>query len=208
MKAVDVDADGNLDVLAASGVGPLAVLRGNGDGTFDEPEYWFTDAVAAIETGDFNRDGILDVVGASGYEYAGLFFIAGTGAGEFDAYRSGQAIPASVSEERDAGDTATGDVNGDGKPDLIVVTRDSAQDAAELAVMLNTGGGIWAPAIFTELLPYAHPKLAVGDLNGDGMSDVVVGADVYLGKPDGTLHPRLPAPSSRGRFLVGRRLHR
>ena len=95
---------------------------------------------------------------------------------------------------------ALGDLDGDGRPDLIL----SYPWDARIAVAHNTGGGFAAP------VPYASrpgsKNLALADLDGDGRLDVLVliapnsvGPDmpeldrgsvaVYPGAGDGTLRP-------------------
>ena len=88
---------------------------------------------------------------------------------------------------------ALGDVDGDGKQDLVVANT----HPPEVDVIINQGGGVFAPAT-------RHPArapvnaLAVGDLNGDGKLDVAAAsastasASVLLNQGNG----RFAAPIS------------
>ncbi len=64
---------------------------------------------------------------------------------------------------------AAGDLNGDGKPDLVVANK--SDDT--ISVLLGEGGGVFAPAVQypVGLLP---SSIAIGDLDGDGIPDLVV----------------------------------
>jgi hypothetical protein len=83
-----------------------------------------------------------------------------------------------------------GDLNGDGKTDLVVANRDSGN----VSVLLGSGAGTFAPAVnYTAgLLP---TSVALGDFNGDGNLDVAVSSAssntvvILLGNGNGTLQP-------------------
>lgn len=207
VKAADVDGDGHLDLVTGSRVGTISVLRGNGDGSFDDPEFWSTEAMGPLFAADFDRNGSMDVVFRSGYEGGRLRFVAGTTAGAFAAYRSW--LPAPNGEHRDAGATGAGDMNGDGKPDLLVIMGDDSS-SRELVVMLNAGGGTWSEPIVTEI-QLSRAEIAVGDVNGDGKPDVVLSevywlhstASTFLGNGDGTFQTPLTFSigSARRMFL-------
>ena len=70
-----------------------------------------------------------------------------------------------------------GDLNNDGKLDFIW--------AYNHAVYLGNGDGTFKqiPLNFPK---QSGPLLALGDLNGDGILDLVLGANVYAGNGDGT----------------------
>jgi len=84
----------------------------------------------------------------------------------------------------------SGDLNGDGKADLVVANYVSNT----ISVFLGKGSGTFAAKVDYAVGSNPH-GLAIADLNGDGKPDVVVanwsGADVsvLLGNGDGTLKP-------------------
>src|SRR5262249_18497086 len=61
---------------------------------------------------------------------------------------------------------ALGDVNGDGKPDIV------ATGGSQVDVLLNTGNGGFAAAQIYAVGEYAS-SVALSDVNGDGKLDIV-----------------------------------
>src|ERR1700674_5520145 len=131
VAVADVNNDGIPDLLVADcgpgnscggGInGVIGVLLGNGDGTFkpvvtyDAGGYQTSSVVAA----DVNGDGTLDLVVANSYFSNTIGVLLGNGDGTFQpvvTYGSGGGYPGSV---------AVADMNGDGKPDIVVANSSS-----------------------------------------------------------------------------------
>ena len=82
IAVADVNGDGFADLLV-SGFNGLAVLVGNGDGTFRPgPFTTLTTAQNFLATGDFNKDGKVDVALAD-YQDGFLDILLGNGDGTF-----------------------------------------------------------------------------------------------------------------------------
>jgi hypothetical protein len=171
VAVADVNGDGKPDLLIANCAdsacanGTVDVLLGNGDGTFLAAVSYSSGGTQAISVAvaDVNGDGKPDLVVANYYPSSSIGVLLGNGDGTFQAavtYASGGQEPASV---------AVADVNGDGKPDLIV-----ANIAYDVGVLLGNGNGTFqAAADYSSggLFPQA---VAVSDVNGDGEPDLVV----------------------------------
>jgi FG-GAP-like repeat/FG-GAP repeat len=187
----DFNGDGRLDLAVADqGTAPdytdggLSVLLGNGDGTFRPPVQYATSVrPLAVAVGDFNRDGIPDLA-VTNYTVSVLL---GNGDGTFQA-------PANYAAGRQAWGITVGDLNGDGILDLAVGDVGSRS----VGVLLGKGDGTFQPARY-----YAAggtgdfiASVAIADLNGDGIPDLVAAAagtsftvGVLLGKGDGSFQP-------------------
>ena len=114
-----------------SGLNQVAILLGNGDGSFQAPSYYAVGAAPwNVVVGDINQDGFLDLAVASdGSSYVSI--LQGNGDGTFQPY-----ITANTGAQ--VGSVAIGDFNGDGYPDLATT---SAPDNS-VYVLLNNGTAI------------------------------------------------------------------
>src|SRR5262249_34873857 len=90
------------------------------------------------------------------------------------------------------------DFNNDGKPDLAVVNLGSATSPSSVSVLLGNGDGSFQPAVTTDVVNGgAGLSVAVGDFNGDGLTDVALSTagpagpavEILLGNGDGSFQP-------------------
>jgi hypothetical protein len=185
MAAGDFNGDGNIDdvLFLVNGAGvQVTFLAGNGDGTFQPAAAGIQMPVPGVQTtvtGDFNGDKNLDIVffssGTRAQPQASyLYYLAGNGQGAF-------AAPVAIAQQdlNDSGSLIlTADLNRDNKMDLIWNNT----------VFLGNGDGTFN----RQPLSVSGTPLAVGDLNGDGIPDLVAKASgsgpvsIYAGNGDGT----------------------
>lgn len=189
--AGDLDQDGVVDVVVSHGLN--SIYFGKGDGTFRAPvSYLPGSGVAAIAQFDANPGLDLMVNGAS-FTTIGLAFLANQGNGTFLAPR-GYLEPSELN-------VATGDLNGDGKPDLIGVTGEPSTVNGAVSIYLNDGTGEFPTRVDYEVGEYPRAVVAA-DLNGDGKQDLAVGnlidktVSILAGNGDGTFQPATSFPAS------------
>jgi hypothetical protein len=150
----DFNGDHKLDI-ALTGGQTLALLLGNGDGTFATPMYVFDAGASSLVAADFNSDGKLDIA-ANGT--AGTELLLGNGDGTFQ--------PAFVPTGLDHfGAEFTADINNDGKADLV----------SENQVALGKGDGTFTLlSVFPSSSTQSYGVNQVADVNGDGNADLLV----------------------------------
>jgi hypothetical protein len=144
----DVNGDGKPDLLSVnSRTGDLTVLLGNGDGTIGSPSVGYDATISPVGMpviGDFNGNGKPDVVIASGSYYwspsVNLAYLQGYGDGTFRAAPMAYTQPPdNVPNSAYSINVATGDLNGDGKPDVVI--GNSGDSSIGVSVFLSNGDG-------------------------------------------------------------------
>jgi len=201
VAVADVNGDGKPDLIAECG-GGVGVALGNGDGTFQDPACYGTGATApfGVAVADVNGDGHPDLVVANWWigwpnTEGSVGVLLGNGDGTFQPaviYDSGGTVAYSV---------AVADLNGDGKPDLVVANSGSGT----VGVLLGNGDGTFQSAT-TYGSGGGYPRtVAIADVDGDGKLDLLVanmGADgtvgVLRGNGDGTFQPVVTYDSGGG----------
>ena len=196
--AGDVNGDGYCDVLV-SGFGSIfrkgvAYLYLGGASGLSTAYSWSVEGqgsdnflgTSLATAGDVNGDGYADVViGAWGYStntgqafvYVGgssglsaTAFWTGTGENSYDQF--GNCV------------ATAGDVNGDGFSDILVGAYGASSSTGR--AYLFQGGGWTLPGAYSWIHPgenladsYAWSVASAGDVDGDGYTDVLVGAPTY-----------------------------
>lgn len=224
LAIADFDGDGQLDFLAATNDNPshLYLYRANGPASFvaefrgvleSDPKaaYWLAqqrpelapDYGLGLIPADLNHDGKMDFIEARNHDFGnGLFWIA-----EGNAYlNDGNGQFTKVAQAFDFSSIFTGwtlgmsanlvDLDGDGLPDMVASEQRSG-DAVSSGIYLLKGlgdGRFGKPQrLFTSPTPATF--ISLGDVNGDGRADIVLGMDddgdpgqtyLFLGYGDGT----------------------
>lgn len=181
LAVADVNGDHKLDLVVAATTtshGVAGVLLGNGDGTFQPAvEYdsggGLYSSAFSLAVADLNGDGKPDLAVTNDCDVGicgNLGVLLGNGDGTFQPavpYGPGGLYPRSV---------VIADVNGDGKPDLVVANDCASYPPCTrgtVGVLVGNGNGTFQPAVANSAGPGPFDAV-VADVNGDGKFDVLV----------------------------------
>jgi len=131
-------------------------------------------ASSISNSADFNGDGLLDVV-VSIAGYGGFSVLLGLPDGGL--LSSSHFNP---STSADVGPIVAGDVDGDGRPDLLCDEINELAVNTGIYVLLNVDGVLTDPQLLINRL-WEVSNFAIGDLDQDGIPDVVDGETTYEG---------------------------
>ncbi len=196
IASADFNGDGNTDFVVGnqgfdpaspSGLG-ITVFLSNSDGSLQPGINLGTGgSYQGVTAGDFAGNG-KNSIAAVNQSNNGVQIYTGNGTGSFSTgsyYPTGGTSASSI---------ANADFNNDGFPDLVTLNSPTS-GTNNISVLLNDASG---HGTFNSAVTYATSakgsSMAIGDVNGDGIPDIVVaqanqGVDVFLGKPDGTFQP-------------------
>lgn len=217
MGVGDVNGDGYGDLAVGApsfenGRGKAYVYCGGPHGLGAEP-CW---SKAGAHVGDHFGDRVGQAGDVNGDGYADLFVAIPSwqqGPGRCEVYLGGpQGLatepawavtpPGHLREQFGDCTHPTGDVNGDGYDDLLVGAYQAAESAGRALLYLGgpkglAGAPAWVGRGEAEGDQYGYTLSGAGDLNGDGLGDVIIGAKFH----DGSRESGLPA---KARFMAGK----
>lgn len=182
----DFDGDGRLDLAAliSQEWEEVHVIRNLGHNQFSDGVIWGSTnedfGSSGMTAADVNRDGrpdlvvtngdALDYSGAGTRPWHGVQWLENKGNGFFQYHRLGNMVGAFS--------PVVEDLNGDGNPDLLVVSTFSdwsKPDAVSLMAWINDGRQNFTPVVLARQ-PTRLITVAVGDLDGTGVPVIVAGA--------------------------------
>jgi hypothetical protein len=165
--SADLNHDGKLDVAVVGESLPneqAAILLGNGDGTFRADGYYLVSAEpVSVVTGRFSGDRKIDLA-VGNLLGNSISVLLGNGNGKFQqAVNYETWFPTWV---------AVGDLNGDGKEDLVAANVNSPNlPGGSISMLVGNGDGTFqSDAVFPAGLGLNY--VVIGDFNGDGKPDL------------------------------------
>ncbi len=178
----DFNGDGKDDIVTFTGgtLGDVYVGLSTGAGFLGGAKWhdWFAPGAEVAAVGDVNGDGKDDIVTFTGGTLGDVYVALSTGT-SFGPGQKWHEFFAPAGEF-----PAVGDVNGDGKADIITFFRGPVT-SADVYVALSNGAGFGAGQKWHDLFAVGAEQPRVGDFNGDGKADIATftcdaNADVYV----------------------------
>lgn len=197
VRAGDFNRDGHMDIAVTTNSNQVAVLLGNGDGTFQNPMFYdVEEGPQDLAVADVNGDGNPDLLVVNecghvqGCRQGTVSVLLGNGDGTFQPQQSYFVgiFPLEV---------AIADLNGDGKPDLVLDlpcgTDPDCVSNGGVGVLLGNGDGTFQNVATYIGTGADTARVGVGYFGGGAMADVVAlnyqtsTITVFPGNGDGTL---------------------
>lgn len=162
----DLDGAGHRAVVVGSSGLGIQVFRAQADGSLTLTQTIPTAASYVVRLADLDGDGRLDLIGRPFIGDAVTVWRQGAD-GSFGAPRS-VALPSTG-----FGDLAVGDLNGDGRPDIVNIGSESLPGQS-VGIAYQLADRSFAPVRFIDTPNSDVIRAAVGDVNGDGRADLVL----------------------------------
>ena len=206
----DFNGDGHLDIIVApnNSSNELMLLLGRGGTERFAPPTTFPAGGPArqISVGDFNGDGKPDLavtIDGSGPPTGKMSIILNDGTGKF-------AAPSIVSMPGDPYKAILGDVNNDGKLDIVTGLSTGTTDG-KVTVVLGDGAGGFTTAPGSPFFSFSRnaSQVVIGDFNEDGNPDLAlpgssVGVTIFMGDGTGSFAAGVNVPNSGGSLALSK----
>jgi hypothetical protein len=186
LGTADVNHDGKLDVVVVdtAATGGVMILLGDGNGNFRPGTLVPGAGNWAVATGHFTSGGFVDLA-VTNRNANSVTILRGDGTG---AFTLSQTLSTGTAAGGDPVAITSGDLTGDGRPDLVVVNETADNIAVFLA---QADGSFQAAQFFDSGTQGSGPNgVTLVDVNGDGKLDAVVSngssSDVSTLLGDGT----------------------
>ncbi len=188
IAVADLNKDGKPDIILG-GSDRIWIFIGHGDGTFSVPSVISgPNELRRIAVADFNGDGKIDLAAMG---VGNIWVLLGNGDGTLQSSPiSNLPCDPSGAPACGIGGLATGDLNSDGFPDLVVAEENSIER------FIGRGDGTFQTAPILTLFTFNTVRaVAISDLNSDGRADLLATLDnasivcVFLARQDGTFAP-------------------
>ncbi|MDO8520506.1 MAG: FG-GAP-like repeat-containing protein [bacterium] len=166
MATVDLNGDGWPDlVMTNASSNTISVFINNKNGTFQtKVDYGGLSGPFDLDIGDFNGDGRPDIVVANSSSQNFSVFM-NNGNGNLDPVATNYAVSVG-----NINGVNVADLNGDGRPDIVVKIFDNTS-TKNIGVFLNNNGA-FLPVTRYGINMY-NVSVRVGDVTGDGKPDIV-----------------------------------
>ena len=164
----DLDGDGWVDIVTAnSSSDTISILYGlSGGGFAAAVDYAAGDAPRDVTLDDMNDDGRLDIIVANHGSADVSLLLARAGGGFSPSVNYDAGISYALSS------VTTGDLNGDGRPDVVVAHDYQSSSAfSGIAVLFGQADGMLAAPGRHAVAAFPE-ALVMGDLDGDGLTDM------------------------------------
>jgi len=182
---IDFNKDGFLDIATSThNDSSVSVFLGDGTGLFKEAggsPFSVGRGPYPLSGADFNKDGNIDIV-TPNLLSSTITVLFGDGKGSFL-----NAAGSTIKVLERPYHTATGDINNDSNPDILI----SHDDINSITVLLGDGNGLFIPANGSPIDPgYRSYKMVLIDINNDKKLDLIANSypkfvSVMLGDSNG-----------------------